>query len=103
MTTRRRSFGGPGTARLVPARVISARLGSMFLALVVVLGAVAVVLSGRGDRTVKVSLQDGAAWLVSSKVGQAALIDGASAQVVTQVPVAGASADLNEARRRRWP
>ncbi|CUU59561.1 PKD repeat-containing protein [Parafrankia irregularis] len=100
MTTGRRSFGGAGTSRpaRARARAVSARLGSTFLALVVVLGAVAVVLSGRGDRTVKVSLQDGAAWLVSSKVGQAALIDGASAQVVTQVPVAGADADLTSAQ-----
>src|SRR5262245_61507954 len=47
----------------------------------------AVALSGpvdlRGPRSV--TLEDGAAWLVSSAVGQATLVDGSTAQVVTRV------------------
>ncbi|WP_261569612.1 PKD domain-containing protein, partial [Frankia gtarii] len=40
-----------------------------------------------GPSARSVALEDGSAWLVSSAVGQAVLIDGASAQVVTQVEV----------------
>jgi hypothetical protein len=61
---------------------LAARLG---VALVMIIGAILV---GRsGDVSARsVALDDGSAWLVSS-IGQAALVDGVSAQVVTQVEV----------------
>ncbi|WP_322763356.1 hypothetical protein, partial [Frankia sp. Cr2] len=69
-----------------PAR--GARLGTRLgaaLAGVVVLGAL--VAGWLGDVPARsVALDDGSAWLVSS-VGQAALVDGSSAQVVAQVKV----------------
>uniref|UniRef100_UPI0021BE6621 hypothetical protein n=1 Tax=Frankia gtarii TaxID=2950102 RepID=UPI0021BE6621 len=74
------------------------RVAAVAAALVVALGTLVVVLSARGDHAVRVSMHDGAAWLVSSKVGQAALVDGSSAQVVTQVPVAADGADLSSAQ-----
>jgi hypothetical protein len=65
-------------ARLVWA----ARLG---VALVVIIGAILVIRSGNFSAR-SVALDDGSAWLVSS-IGQAAFVDGVSAQVVTQVEV----------------
>jgi hypothetical protein len=50
-------------------------------------GGVAAVSLADGPSARAVSLDDGAAWLVSSGVGQAALLDGSSAQVVAQLPV----------------
>ncbi|MCE7005673.1 PKD domain-containing protein [Kibdelosporangium philippinense] len=47
-----------------------------------------IVLLGQGNPTEKVRVLPGAAWLPSSKVGQATLLDGTTAEVVAQVPVA---------------
>jgi PKD repeat protein len=60
------------------------------VAVAVVVGAVVV---GRsGDVSARsVALDDGSAWLVSSSVGQATLVDGASAQVVARVEVSAAA------------
>ncbi|WP_322756070.1 InlB B-repeat-containing protein, partial [Frankia sp. Cas3] len=77
-----------------PAR--GARLGAA-LAGVVVLGAL-VAAGWLGDVPARsVALDDGSAWLVSS-VGQAALVDGSSAQVVAQVKVGEGGADLSAAQ-----
>lgn len=56
-----------------------------------------VVVSSHGDRALRVSLDSGSAWLVSSAVGQAALVDGSSGQLITQVRVADPGSDLSAA------
>ncbi|MCK9894156.1 PKD domain-containing protein [Frankia sp. AgB32] len=57
------------------------------VAAVLLLAALVVVGTGDGPGQRRVEFHGGAAWLVSDAVGQVALVDGASAKVVTQVPV----------------
>ncbi|WP_322750148.1 MULTISPECIES: PKD domain-containing protein [unclassified Frankia] len=77
--------------------VRTARWVPVALAGVVVLGAL-VAAGWLGDVPARsVALDDGSAWLVSS-VGQAALVDGSSAQVVAQVKVGEGGADLSSAQ-----
>lgn len=98
---------GPGRLPGGPARVASRwlrrgaarrRLLAGTSVMLLVAGGLLWAVASRGDATQRVALQDGTAWLVSSKVGQAALVDGASDQVVTQVRVAGGGADLTAAQ-----
>ncbi|MEX5633343.1 PKD domain-containing protein [Parafrankia sp. FMc2] len=77
---------GPLRAGLLPrGRLL------LLLRLTVALGLVAcgfaVVSRGDGVSARQLSAEDGAAWLVSSATGQAALVDGASSQVVARVAV----------------
>jgi chitodextrinase len=69
----------PASVRTVVTRAL--------LGLLLVAGLV-VVARGAGFPRARVDAQDGLAWLVSSRVGQVSLVDGASGKVVTQVAVA---------------
>ncbi|MBL7488384.1 PKD domain-containing protein [Frankia sp. AgB1.9] len=64
----------------------------MALAVLIVGVTVVVVAVGRsrGEHARSVSLPEGEAWLVSSAAGQVSLIDGSTAQVLTQVSVSAA-------------
>ena len=64
----------------------SAWTSRVLLALAVA-GVAAVMVTARGSHNRAVALEDGSAWMVSSATGQAALVDGAAAQVVAQVSV----------------
>ncbi len=87
MMARSGRHGPAGVARRSRGR--AARWVPVALAGVVVLGAL-VAAGWLGDVPARsVALDDGSAWLVSS-VGQAALVDGSSAQVVAQVTVPSA-------------
>jgi PKD repeat protein len=60
---------------------------------VLIVGVTVVVVAvgrSRGEHARSVSLPEGAAWLVSSAAGQVSLIDGSTAQVLTQVSVSAA-------------
>lgn len=62
----------------------------------VALGAVAVV--GQGHQPQRVRSLSGAAWLASAKVGQLTLLDGTTAEVSAQLPVAPADDQLTVAQ-----
>ncbi|EFC82190.1 PKD domain-containing protein [Parafrankia sp. EUN1f] len=66
-------------------------------AILVAAAVAVVVVSSRDDPALRVSLDSGSAWLVSSAVGQAALVDGSSGQLITQVRVADPGSDLSAA------
>ena len=83
-------WGKPGDGA-IPMRQRHVRV---VLAVVGVLAA-AVLVVGPGYETSQARMYSGAVWLASSRVGQATLVDGASAEVKAQVPVAEAGATLN--------
>jgi hypothetical protein len=56
--------------------------------------AAAVLVVGPGYETSQVRMHSGAVWLASTRTGQVTLVDGASAEVKTHVPIAGAGAAL---------
>ncbi|MCX2952750.1 PKD domain-containing protein [Lentzea sp. NEAU-D7] len=55
----------------------------------------AIVVGGPGYETSQARMYSGAVWLASERVGQATLVDGASAEVKAQVTVDGPSTALN--------
>ncbi|OAA18394.1 PKD domain protein [Frankia sp. EI5c] len=57
------------------------------VALALLAGGLVLVTRSDGLSVRQLAVEDGAAWLVSSSTGQAALVDGASSQVVTRVAV----------------
>ncbi|GAB3910911.1 hypothetical protein GCM10029964_115650 [Kibdelosporangium lantanae] len=69
-----------------------ARAGVAAVAAGAVIGGL--VVAGAGNPTQDVRLLSGAAWLASPKVGQATLLDGATAEVAGQVQVAAPGNDI---------
>lgn len=78
---------GSAVRRRLPWRRPPGALLCGLLVAALVAGTAAVVALASGPVARSMPLDDGTAWLVSSKSGQAALVDGASGQLVTQVPV----------------
>lgn len=68
-------------------RAATARSVECVIAAVVLLAGLVVAGSATGTHQRRIDFRAGAAWLVSDAVGQAALVDGASAKVVTQVAI----------------
>lgn len=68
-------------------RVATARWVECALAAIVVLAGLVVAGTATGTHQRRIDFRAGAAWLASDAVGQVALVDGASAKVITQVAV----------------
>jgi len=70
------------------------RLSAVLLPVVVISSLVAS--GGQGDRAPRLSLNDGRIWLASDTVGQAALLDGSTAQIESRVLLTGGAGTLSQ-------
>src|SRR5262245_48166697 len=90
-----RGIWGGGMGRRVDSGRALLRRGMVGLAVVVVVGGLAVAGTSEGYPAQRPQLLSGAAWFASTQVGQLTLLDGASAETAAQVRVASPGDQLD--------